>query len=47
MDVTPKGFESGAMPVGIGDQGRIAVVYTEEDPNVVRSAVLVPRWLSH
>jgi probable HAF family extracellular repeat protein len=46
MDVTPSGFESGALPAGIDDQGRIAVVYTEEDPNVVRSAILVPRWLS-
>ena len=45
-DVTPSGFEFGAMPAGIDDQGRIAVVYTEEDPNVVRSAILVPRRLS-
>jgi probable HAF family extracellular repeat protein len=47
MDVTPSDFVSGAAPAGIDDQGRIAVVYTEEDPNVVRSAVLVPRRLSN
>jgi probable HAF family extracellular repeat protein len=46
MDVTPSGFTFGPRPVGIDNQGRIAVVYEDEDPNVVRSAVLVPRRLS-
>ena len=42
VDVTPDGF-TGSRPVGIDAQGRIAVLYEDENPLNARSVVLVPR----
>jgi hypothetical protein len=44
VDVTPREFH-GSRPVGIDAQGRIAVLYEDENPLNTRSVVLVPRGL--
>jgi len=44
VDVTPRGL-NGIRPVGIDAQGRIAILYEDENPLNTRSFVLVPRGL--
>ncbi len=44
-DVTPRSFPGGFVPAGIDGDGRIAIVYEDEDPLNVRSVILVPRRL--
>ena len=46
VDVTPRDFPQGTMPVGIDAQGRIAVISSDEDPFNIRSFVLIPKRLS-
>lgn len=43
VDVVPRGFPGGFAPVGIDADGRIAIVFEDEDPASTRSVVLVPR----
>jgi probable HAF family extracellular repeat protein len=42
VDVTPSDMV-GSRPMGIDGQGRIAIVYEDEDPTHARSVVLVPK----
>jgi probable HAF family extracellular repeat protein len=47
VDVTPRDISTGAQPVGIDAQGRIAIVSgNAEDPLSTRSFVLIPRRLA-
>ncbi|MGH8174974.1 MAG: hypothetical protein ACREV5_01780 [Steroidobacter sp.] len=43
VDVTPRDFPGGFAPAGIDAEGRIAILFEDEDPANTRSAVLIPR----
>lgn len=43
VDVTPRGLPTGFAPAGIDADGRIVLLYEDEEPVNTRSVVLVPR----